>query len=904
MNHNFRLLHTLYASTFGKYIKFKQRYDKAVLSGKFKKLSKAKQSLLISRLRKLYDRLKSLQAQLRLAGLGAAFSLSMALTNSVSAQSTLGPFVRADEKNPLPPPHRIAKSRPAPVDIDNDGDLDVFVGDKYGNIHFFRNNAGEGKIKRFAKMLEDDNPANGIHISEGDASPAFIDIDGDGDFDLLIGSASGNTYFFRNTGSRTEPQFTAVTDSSNPFNDVTGLTKYSSFGPANPTFVDLDKDGDQDLVIGSSTVSYFGFYIASPIKYYENVAGTFTLTSNELFNTVTYEDKVTTVFKDIDGDGDLDMFAGMSGHMQTFINDGTNLIKQNGAWNAQTKTGNAFHDINDIYGKVAPAFVDFDDDGDLDFLIGYGGNYSTMDSSDPIMYVANNGDFALEAIEGLNTTPFDGVDVNQMARVTFADLDDDGDLDAIIGSKYYSDLIIYTNTDGEFIQDFSHPLSEFNLEFQSLPTFVDIDGDGDQDLFVGTDDFYDNPFFFRNNNDTFERDDSPLPQSGTSYAFLDIDKDGDLDALITDTSESPVKLYKNTGNRTNPSFTLVTTTPAPFNEITNKYRTYVTGVDFDHDGDIDIVLSENLRPSDYVKTKFRFVENNSNETFTVIESPFDVMTTEQDHIAFADIDDDGDDDIILGFGDDYYGGENGTFRYFENQNPHPVTSVVTTTLVITGSQRVVLDPTLTITDEDEDDIVLATITIGDYESGEEVLTFTASALPAGVTGEFNTQTGILTFGGKATLAQYQALLRTVAYEYTGVVVNAQPVPNARKNDVSKTINFAVRDTDFTLTTVSVVNLTLLSDGLGEVRIYNAVSANGDNQNSHFRIEGLTAPNKVTIANRWGDQVYQVSNYETDDIGGKRFEGRSDNGKDLPTGTYFYTVEVNGKKLTGYLSLKR
>jgi gliding motility-associated-like protein len=905
MNRNLLLVRTLYTSTSGKYIKLKIRLDKAIQSGRFYTFSKQKQHSLLARLRKLFEKVKAYHTQLKLTGVGAAIALALS-ANPAQAQSTLGPFVQADNKNPLPPPYRIVKPRPAPVDIDNDGDLDVFVGDKYGNIHFFRNNAGEGNVRRFENMLADDNPAAEILIYGGDASPAFIDIDGDGDYDLLIGSALGNTHFFRNTGSRTAPVFTPVLDSTNPFNDVSGLTKYSSFGPANPTFVDLDKDTDLDLVIGSSTVSYGGFSIPSPIKYYENNNGTFTLVSNHpLFNNITYKNEVTTLFTDIDGDGDLDMFAGMSGHMETFINDGTNLYQQSGQWDSGTKTGNAFNNIfYGIYGRVAPAFVDLDDDGDLDFLIGRGG-YQPLQYSDPILYVVNDGEFNLEVVEGLNTSPFDGVDVNQMARVTFADLDGDLDLDAIIGSKYQSDLIVYTNTDGDFIQDFSHPLTEFNLDFQSLPTFVDIDGDGDQDLFVGTYDpfsYSPRPFFFiRNSDGTFdEQEESPLPAS-LSFAFLDIDNDGDLDVFTTEDSSSPIRFYENTGSVTNPIF-VPGTVPAPFDDLTSKYGSYVTATDFDHDGDIDMVVSVNNRLSDYIKTKFSFFENNGNETFTEIESPFDVMTTENDHISFADIDNDGDDDILLGFGADYYGGENGTFRYFENQNPQPVTSITTTTLTINGAEPVVLDPTLTIVDDDNDDIVLAAITIGDYIQGEEFLTFNTP--PNGVTGLFDTQTGVLTFNGKATLAQYQALLRTVTYEFTGTLsTDAAPAQNGRKTDVAKTITFAVRDTDFTLTTVSIVNLNILSGPLGELRVFNAVSANGDALNSHFRIEGLATPNKVTIVNRWGDRVYEVSGYNSDDTS-KRFEGKSDNGKDLPTGTYYYTIEVDGKKVTGFLSLKR
>jgi gliding motility-associated-like protein len=91
----------------------------------------------------------------------------------------------------------------------------------------------------------------------------------------------------------------------------------------------------------------------------------------------------------------------------------------------------------------------------------------------------------------------------------------------------------------------------------------------------------------------------------------------------------------------------------------------------------------------------------------------------------------------------------------------------------------------------------------------------------------------------------------------------------------------------------------------EIIVYNAFSPNGgDNINPFFNIrhiEVVSPENKVTIYNRWGDAVFEIKNYNNTT---RKFEGQSDNGKELPTGTYFYKIEATGKTLTGYLSLKR
>ena len=91
-------------------------------------------------------------------------------------------------------------------------------------------------------------------------------------------------------------------------------------------------------------------------------------------------------------------------------------------------------------------------------------------------------------------------------------------------------------------------------------------------------------------------------------------------------------------------------------------------------------------------------------------------------------------------------------------------------------------------------------------------------------------------------------------------------------------------------------------------IYNAISPDGNGMNEIFRIENIdaleeTKTNTVTIYNRWGDVVFDISNYNNTD---RVFKGVSESGKDLPSGIYYYKIEfTSGQKTkTGYLSLKR
>ncbi len=95
---------------------------------------------------------------------------------------------------------------------------------------------------------------------------------------------------------------------------------------------------------------------------------------------------------------------------------------------------------------------------------------------------------------------------------------------------------------------------------------------------------------------------------------------------------------------------------------------------------------------------------------------------------------------------------------------------------------------------------------------------------------------------------------------------------------------------------------------GDITLFDGISPNGDGFNDFFNIENiqiLEPENKVSIFNRWGDKVYDVDNYDSSNPG-KRFNGRSDSGKALPSGVYFYKVEfASGREpLSGYLTLKK
>ncbi|MBL4625344.1 MAG: gliding motility-associated C-terminal domain-containing protein, partial [Flavobacteriales bacterium] len=73
---------------------------------------------------------------------------------------------------------------------------------------------------------------------------------------------------------------------------------------------------------------------------------------------------------------------------------------------------------------------------------------------------------------------------------------------------------------------------------------------------------------------------------------------------------------------------------------------------------------------------------------------------------------------------------------------------------------------------------------------------------------------------------------------------------------------------------------------------NAFSPDGDGTNDFWIIRGIEfTDNKVTIFNRWGDYIGEFENYDNSSV---VWDGTNGNGEPLPTGTYFYVLEIDGE----------
>ena len=237
-------------------------------------------------------------------------------------------------------------------DIDNDGDLDIYL------VNFLGEN----------KLYLNDGYANFIDITEsagvGDPGPglsaALADYNNDGYLDIYVinKSASHSSIFYRNNGDGTFTDVTIETNTS---------VKGRSLGVG---FFDYDIDGDLDLLV----VDEFEM----DHLFRNNSNGTFTNVTTEA--SIPETDGMGVDFGDYDNDGDLDIYIGDYYGDPLLRNNGdgtfTEVAAQVGIENFGVGWG-----VN---------FMDYDNDGDKDLYV-INGAMMMLDLEKPNVFYINNG---------------------------------------------------------------------------------------------------------------------------------------------------------------------------------------------------------------------------------------------------------------------------------------------------------------------------------------------------------------------------------------------------------------------------------------------------------------------------------------------------------------------------------
>jgi hypothetical protein len=536
--------------------------------------------------------------------------------------------------------------RPQRVDIDGDGDLDLFVQERSNALMFFEHVGGR-HVFRTARYQD-------LEIHEW---YRFVDLDGDGRLDLLSESPYSHIRAWRNVGTREAARFALAADS---LRDAEGVPIYADRQNI-LNVVDIDGNGLLDLFIGRVEGNVNRWEAIGPAteglprfrlvqERWEGISIVGNVQTMPEPNRPTSRHGANTMaFADMDSDGDLDLLWG------DFFEPGVLLIENVGTPQEPNLkvTPRQFPPDTPLLttGYNAPAPGDVDGDGLLDLLLGViGGAYQPARSSvDNLFWLRQ---VAKGRWEVASRRLIPTLDAGNESVPTLADVDGDGDLDLLLGNKIDSEDTesgrvlfvenIGTRTAPRFRERGPLPIRG---EFHPSPAVGDLNGDGLPDLLVGG--WRDVLQLWTNTGSrtapSWTLADTALVRitrgSNTVPTLADLDGDGLLDLVIGEASGA-LNLYRNVGTRTAPRFELVSD---EFQDIDTGRRSAPSFADVDGDGKMDLLVGA----EDGHVELWRNVTNGTAIRFAR-DTTFAIVADRYSAPAAGDLDGDGRVELLVG----------------------------------------------------------------------------------------------------------------------------------------------------------------------------------------------------------------------------------------------------------------
>ena len=324
---------------------------------------------------------------------------------------------------------------------------------------------------------------------------------------------------------------------------------------------------------------------------------------------------------DFDNDNDQDLFIAPN---LLFRNDnnGTFVKLTTGIGSTQaTQTG---------YGT---SWSDYDNDGDLDLFL----------AGSPSFLYVNNSDGTFNEVAPQASLIY-------AWACAWADYDNDGFTDVVTTnpeapfvSQTQACSLLKNDQNGAFTAITEFDFTQIQGRPYTVATWNDYDDDGDVDLFIASgaanstttpDYIYKNEWIETGTANLSKMNEPPISsdlQDGQTWNFIDYDNDGDLDAYLTNYYNTiPNRFYQNdNGNFTSISNALT---------YTGAFSLANTWGDFDNDGDLDVVTTNDFGAGRYYK--------NNNGTFVLQSTSFSSNGFRVSAVS-ADYDNDGDLDLYI-----------------------------------------------------------------------------------------------------------------------------------------------------------------------------------------------------------------------------------------------------------------
>lgn len=328
------------------------------------------------------------------------------------------------------------------LDIDNDGDKDLLVSPHFReaseskDVAWFYENTGSDLLPIFT-FRQTDFLVNSMIDHGEDASPAFFDVDQDGLMDILVGNKgyqlrngqqSSQLMFLKNVGTATNPSYSIVND------DFLGLSAYagqSDFVALSPAWGDMDADGDMDLLFGNQ---------AGGIIFFKNISGASqpmqfdppVLNWNNIdvgaFSTPLVLDGNADGLPDLlvgERDGNLNYFENTGSHSQAVFNQ---TLDPNGNAEPTNQYAGGVNTNPTLAAAYSRPSLAHTQSGSFLFTSGYNGKISLYEN-------VLDAQGRLNSVFSLLDASFGGIDAGYRSLCDVADINADGKLDYVVGNS-------------------------------------------------------------------------------------------------------------------------------------------------------------------------------------------------------------------------------------------------------------------------------------------------------------------------------------------------------------------------------------------------------------------------------------------------------------------------------------